>query len=317
MAITFTEGKSFAADLMTDLNTAILANADWTRPNSGTRPTTYKCTTTRGAQMVLDLADTGGIGTARMIVAAYTSYDGTTLGDKTGTTRYLNYKGIAAGTTATNWIYWTLSISKEHFFLMVEGPRPGEANADNVTYGSVRNYIFMCDLVPYFDSGVDPEPVVIFGATQSTSTDAYSLNSHKAYASESIGDNPWTPGNLLTLDFPSLSGSPVTTRVGPDDNYYLSPYVFFGDVDGIRGRLSHLFYAGVNTNFDTSPLSLPPVGSFVTYDDVIYKLLAVNKTTGASGNGSVQWGALGDAGIGQTSSAHRSVIVAVPHADAP
>lgn len=311
MAITYTEGRSLASNLLADLNTAILANADWTRPNSGSRPTTYKCTTTRGADMVIDLAD-AAITTSRLQVAAYTSYDGTTLGDKTPGTNLAHFKGASSGTTATNWVYWTLSLSKEHFFLMVEGPRGMDANADSASVGSTRSAIFMCDLVPYFDSGTDPDPEIIVDF-QSANDSAYSNNAHKCRVSHLTDGTPWGSGLLTTLEFPAAGYAPVANRFGLDGNRYLAPYVYFDDVEGLRGRLSSLFYAGTNVNGDGSPLSLPPVGSHVDYGGIRYKLLAIHK--GGSNNVEV-FSALGNAG---TSSGvpFYSPIVAVPYADLP
>ena len=96
-----------------------------------------------------------------MQVAFYSDYDGATLGTKQTANRFLNYKRVNSGTTATNFIYWWCSVSKEHMFIMIEGPRASDANADDATYGSLREYMFMSSLTPYFTAPTDPTPCAV------------------------------------------------------------------------------------------------------------------------------------------------------------
>jgi hypothetical protein len=289
MSLNYVEGKSLASNLLSDLNTAILASTDWTRPNSGARPATYKATTTRGVDMVIDLAD-AAIGNQRLQVAYYTSYDGTTLGTKTSPTRYLNFKDQNNGSAATNYVYWWLSLSKEHFFLMVEGPRPSDANADNASYGSMREYMFLADLVPYFSSPQDTTVAVVGYATREVNAGRTTTGwSHKAIASNSAsGATKWGMGSLLTMDTPNsvqlFNFTP--NRLGLDGNLQLAPYVYCDDTDGWRGRLNNIYYAGWTLpvgDYNPGVVSPPAAGEYTTIGGVKYKLLAANKT---SNNGS-------------------------------
>lgn len=249
--------------------------------------------------MVVDLADAAPT-VQRAQVAFYTDYDGATLGTKSTSTRFVNYKRAASGTTATDFVYWWCSVSKEHLFIMLEGPRAADANPDDVTYGSLREYMFISSLTPYFTTPTDPTPCAIAFASRSANiVHTYTSFDHKAIVTKTVGGGQaaWGMGSLCTLAYPSgwgqLTGDTVN-RYGLDGNQYLGPYVYFDDVDGMRGRLSSLFYGG--PAYPTSdgivvgqPMFTPT--SKVTYGGQTYKWLVGNKTDNGN-NGSI-FGPLG------------------------
>jgi hypothetical protein len=268
----------------------------------------FKATTTRGAQMVVDLA-AGGLDFPQALglsLAVYQSHDGTVgqgRQNKYVQWRYSNYNQVTP-------LHVILSLSKEHLFIAIEGPRPGETGAVHASYGSFRNYFFLSDLVPYDEE--DVTPVVVSGGATMTSVMSSTANlSHQAHVSRNLENTgSWTPARLASLQVVS-AGEPSVLNVQRqreiDDRYILTPYVVFADDDGMRGRLSSIFFAGVNqsSEFAVSP---PPIGSRVQYQGLWYKLIAANKGDGAR----AAWGPLGMAANDTTTSFQRSVVVGVP-----
>jgi hypothetical protein len=264
-----------------------------------------KATTTRGAQMVVDLVD-GFAESHNLNMAVWQSHDGTTGAGRSP--RYLYWRTGASGFAMP--LHCIVSASKEHLFISIEGPRANETAANSATLGSLRNYFFIDDLVPYHAS--DTTPVVIAGGTSPAAAAASAANnSYTAHASRNIANNAsWSQAKLLTLDFPSCASSEtvqVLRQSSGDGKYYLSPYVCFGDEAGLRGRLRSLLHAGFNYA-DTLEAPTPPIGQKITYEGQTYKLLAVNKSEG----GTRTWGQLGSAANDSTTTFHRSAIVAVP-----
>jgi hypothetical protein len=275
----------------------------------------YKGTTTRGAQMVIDLNDTplAANGTA-LSMAIYQSHDGTNAGTPSmngvgRAQRYLYWR-VSAG-AATHTLHVVLSVGKEHFYLSIEGPRGGETGSANGQYGSLRQYVFLCDLVPY-DVG-DTTPVVFAGGSSTAAADgAFTNFSHIGHVSKNLaGTGNWAPARLATLDFPKGGWGDTLNlqrQRQADNMFMLAPYVVFLDDTGMRGRLSSFFFAGFNwpdNNYEVPP---PPVGTKVQYQGDWYKLLPVNKSE-ASRNCWAQFGA-----VTQSNGTlyARSPVVAVP-----
>lgn len=312
MPTAYQEFTCLGSNLLSTLQAAILASSDWVRPDSGGKPTLFKATTTRGAQMVVDTADVA-VTVQVATFGVYRTHDGITGVDKIS--RYLYMKRVSAGTLAANTYRGVVSAGKEHLFVMIEGPRVGESSPDSVGYGSIRNYFFMSDIVPYFDSTIDKAAAVAVGGaiTATPSAGTLGVNHHVTVASRNMADTAsWSPGKLLTLNFPIhyLQDQPGWQVNGPDGNQYLSPYVFVSDSNGIRGRLSSFFFAGWNlVNTFETPGVVP--GSIVTYGGKQYKLLAVSKSDGTTGN---VWGQFGAVLNNTGGDAQRSPIVAVPYA---
>lgn len=314
MATVYYERNVLGSNLLSQLQTDILSSTDWARPNSATFPTLYKATTTRGAQMCIDL-NTTAVDLNKMSLTAYRTHDGTTAGDSALT--YIRHKRTTGGAFATNTYHYILSCGKEHFFLAVEGPRGGETGADSAVYGSLRSYVFLCDLVPYF--GADTAATVILGGIPTNVAPAITNLSHQVRVGRNYANTlSWTTGHLTALSFPGINAQQGTnytayeTRIATLDsnNYYLSPYVFWDNTEGIRGRLSSFFYAGFNYSDYTGDGTAPPlVGQVVSYGGATYKLIQVNR----SDSSEATWGSFGAAMNANAGFINYSPIVGVPY----
>lgn len=276
--------------------------------------TLIKGTTTRGAEMIVDLkAGTDASELYRMDLRFWqnmpASYGAAVPTDSVD--RYLYFR--TSGGTGTQTIHVTLSVSKEHLFVALEGPRAHEVGTFNTTYGSLKSYMFFSDLVPYHAS--DTIPCVIASAgTNATASSSVDKQSHIADLSRTAADDEsWQGCRMASLTFPTVQD--VTTVAMERDSQidgskYLFPYVVFGNKEGIRGRLSRFFYAG-STDPSSYADSAAPVGERVTFDGIVYRLIAVNKGDGTSDS----WGAFGAADNSVAAGIGRSVVVAVPYAE--
>jgi len=265
-----------------------------------------KCTTTRGADMILDLSEAAVINTGFQM-AVWRAHDGTTGTDKVQ--RWL-YPKASAFTATNHVVHCIVSASKEHLFISVEGPRPTEPGATSAVVGSQRNYFFFDDVVPYHAS--DTTPIVYAGGMMAASGAAsVANNSHQGNFSRNFsGLGAWSVAKTLTLDFPSVASTEtvqINRESAADGKYYFSPYVCYGDESGIRGRLASFFHVGF-TYSDTPEIATPPVGKKVLYDGKWYKLLAVTKGDGSS----LTWSQFGSAGNNAVTTFFRSPVVAVP-----
>lgn len=311
MATIYREFDTTVANFLADLRTAITASTDWTRPAAAGFPDMYQATTTRGAKMIVNFAD-AAIDTNKATIGVWRDHDGTTGTDKL--LRYLPFRRTAGGTTA-NPLHVVVSAGKEHLFVSVEGPYGSEAGTEHTTYGSMRTYFVICDLVPYFDATVDPIPAVVVAGFHTTSADVDDNQSYRAYVSRnSDNTSSWRSAVLASLEFPHRgTGQSYTLRnEGVDGQYYLFPYVVFDEYEGMRGRLNGIFYAGFTYQDNNVHVPNPPNGSVVTYAGSPYKLVAPTKS-----NSTVNifvWGPLGASYTYSGTHGHKSVVIAVPHA---
>lgn len=284
MATIYAEGRSLGTDLLAAIRTAILTSSDWSRPNAGAKPNTLKATTTRGAQMVIDLED-AALTNQKMQYAFYTSYDGTTFGDKK--TGYLWMIRTNIGTLATNYYYWRVSAGKEHLFISIDGPKYGDP-AGVLGWGGARQYLWMCDLVPYYDNTLDPAPAYICGG--SDWLNSYSLNvpqGLQVFASRNAANNAsFSKGYLQTLAAWGFNVSP--NRKGLDGKIVLPPWVYFDDIDGQRGRLNNIYSAGYGLNGDDPNHLALPIEQDLVIDGKTYKVVIP-----ARGNGENQSNTMG------------------------
>ena len=254
-----------------------------------------KATTTRGAQMVVDLA--GLIQNQQLTSLTpvfYRTHDGTVAGaiDPTAP-RYVFFRTNTTSATMTMPLHVVVSASKEHLVVIVEGPRAWEPGTSSTTYGSLRQYLFMADLIPYH--AADAVPAVVVGAGISNSaTNTVASNSHVCFVSRnSANTGSWQPGRLASLSVPNLAIADqpgLRRKCSIDGNTYFFPYVFFDDAEGIRGRLNNIFYAGSNspTGINDEGVTL---GDTATYSGQTLKTVATDKNDGGSSTDS--WGPLG------------------------
>lgn len=264
----------------------------FTRPLVGSYSTTHavgvgtyvKATTTRGAQMVVDLQD-AAITAQRIQAAVYRTHDGTTGVDKV--TRYLYWKS-AVGATTDN-LHLVVSAGKEHLYFSVEGPRVGETNTDS-SVGSMRQFLALSDIAPYFNSSFDLVPAVCLIANKDN-TYAESVwqgqpNTRDVYVSRNgIDDASWVRATLMTLGNPANDTSMSINSyypIGLDGSFLMLPWVVFEDAKGIRGSLTRFFYGGARSEKAGDPTGMV-TNIDVTYGGVTYRSLIPFKGSG-SGN---------------------------------
>jgi hypothetical protein len=259
VATTFSTFDTTPAGAVAAIKAAILASTDWSNP-AGDR---VVCTTTRGAAMVVDLADAAAIAT-RLQFGVYRT---TGLADKV--VRYLQWRNSGGATTDA--LHCTVSAGKEHLFIIVEGPRIGEANPADATAGSYRPVFFLCDLVPYF--ATDTIPAVVCGGSV-TAGEPTNTASYLVHTSRNAANNAsWVVGLLETLQPPRgaplnpfrYTGNSLSAAIG---GLVARPYVVFEDAAGLRGRLAPFFNLGWNlvgttADFPAQTFSRVAIGSAI------------------------------------------------------
>jgi hypothetical protein len=304
----YSEFDSTPANVLADIRTVLLSCASVSRPNAATEPDCYKITTTDGADMVFDLND-AAVDAQKMTIAVYKSYDGTTFVDKHQ--KYLNWR--PSGGATTNPIHVIVSVSKEHVFIGVEGPRGPETGAVG-SQGSYRSYFAMSALTEYH-AGDTPTAVVIGQNSLYNVLPSFVLSSHRSYITRNYDNTlSWEPGVVTPLSFAvaGMVGAVNVQRASiGDGKFHLSPYVFFGDVGGDRGRLKAFHFAGFTQPDIIADAPVTPVGAKTTHDSQLYKFIAVNKGEGAVSQFSY-WGPFGAALNSGPTNFNSSVIVAVP-----
>lgn len=274
-----------------------------------------RTTSTRGANIIFDLtgsADTNSLRLPIKVLGGWSAPSGTLPGvaSNGSVPKYLYWKRSSG--QQNNVVHCTVSVSKEHVFIMVEGPRGSETGAQNSSYGSQRNYFFVADMVPY--SASDTVAAVVAGGAPTDTNDASIINRNFVVnISKSItGTKNWVEGKLLTLQVPNVGTSDTVgiQRFSTiEDEFYFAPYVVSSDEAGFRGRLNNIYNAGLN-GADNPEGMFPSVGAELTYAGGTFILTAVTKSDATSRN----WGPLGMVGNDSSSSFWKSPIVAIPKA---
>lgn len=297
---------------------------EWSSPLLNSYPTStslywgnevLRTTTSRGANIIFDLTGGADGSNARLpikVLGGWSAPSGILPGavSNGSVPKYLFWRRSGGG--FNNVVHCTISVSKEHVFIMVEGPRGSETGAQNSSYGSQRNYFFIVDMVPYSTS--DSVAAVVAGGTPIDSNDASVANRNFVVnISKSIeGTKNWVEGKLLTLQVPNV-GTSDTVGVQRfstiEDEFYFAPYVVSSDEAGFRGRLNNIYNAGLN-GADNPEGMYSSVGAELTYGGGTYILTAVNKSDATSRN----WGPLGMVGNDSSTSFWKSPIVAIPKA---
>jgi hypothetical protein len=274
-----------------------------------TRNTVLRSTSDRGAKLIVDLEAGTWDGAAYHVlgVSAYREYTGTAPGGQTDASKSHSLYWKSSTGTATMPLHVVLSVGKNHLFFTIEGPRANEPSATSTTYGSLKTYFSFCDIIPYHVS--DTVPAAVLSACHAYNNSVLSSHHLAQISRDSMDTYPWSNGRLASLDWPTMYTTDVVTmprNCTIDGSTYLFPYVVFSEMEGLRGRLSSFYYCGTTqpSTFDYSE----PVGSKVTYDGVVYKLLSINKGDGTS----AIWGPFG--AISNSTSITRSLVLAVPFA---
>lgn len=281
------------ANWVADTKAQITTSTDW----SNITANIVKATTTRGAEMVLDLNKAAPVNNYAT-VAFWRTHNGTTGTDEI--TRYLHWKYTSGGTTS-NTLHCMVSASKEHLILQVEGPYSTESNTDNVESGSKRNTLVIADIVPYH--GGDTQASVFAWSNISTGSSASSGNTYGMVSRNQGNTASWVPATIQSVQ-PLVSHDvaagtmPATVQhvAKGDGKTYLFPYVVNENQDGLRGRLANMFWAGWSRQSVSQEGGGLVEGSTVTYSSADYlirkftKALVVSSSQTYSPFGSVTAG---------------------------
>ena len=307
---TITDITGTQITISSSIGVTVAASSTWT-----TETNILKATTTRGADMIIDLQCGNDAAELNRLNVRFwrtmpASYASASVNESVD--RFLWWR--SSGGSASNVLHVTLSVSKEHLFIAIEGPRMNESNPMSTSYGSPKNYIFFSDVIPYAAS--DTVPFIVGGGSGvTTNAGAATLQgSHEVDILRNfVNTASWQPGRLGTVQFPSAQGTDTVWLQRDctiDGKTYLLPYVLFSNSEGIRGRLTRFFCAGTNAPSALTD-SGDPAGSKVSFDGVTYKLIAVNK----SENSYPSWGPFGAAGNNSSTGLYRSMVVAVPFSE--
>lgn len=270
------EFRSITAITATTITVAAMTYAHASGTNIYLGNEVLKATTTRGADMIVDL-NSAPISTFALSMTIWRSHTGTAGID--GLNKFLYWR--ASGGALSHSLHVIVSASKEHLFVSVEGPRAYETGAVSTTAGSQRQYFFINDMVPYHAG--DTNPIVIAGGGSHTATSASNMTTNRTFevhqSRNYANSGSWAPAKLFTLSFQTsalAAGVNAQHQTTGDGKYYLSPYVVIGDDCGYRGRLASFFGAGHNHADHTDYLA-PPVNTTIAYQSKNYKLMAVSK----------------------------------------
>lgn len=277
--------------------------------------TLLKTTTTRGAQMVIDLT-AGGRYNDRLGYRLFRTHTGADATSASWTDITALRTVFWAQTQLTNAaiLHVVLSVSAEHLYISIEGPRANEGETQSVIYGSLRNYMFISDVIPYHAADTTP-CVAGWGVLGEDSAPAIADQLWRTEVSRNAGNtSSWKWARLATLTLPHFASGVATSPpnyCAIDGKTYLWPYVVIEEDDGLRGRLALFHFVGITTTsygIDTAAR----VGELITYDGVVYKTLALHKgdTTNVAGGGLGYYS-------GIAASSHLSIVAAIPYADAP
>jgi hypothetical protein len=280
MATAYSGFDTTPANVVADIKTHILNSTDWSNP-AGSR---VVATTTAGADMVVDLADAAATA-AYMTLGIYRT---AALADKV--TRYINWRASGGATSDT--LHVICSAGKDHLFFSIEGPRGGETNAVDATYGSRKMSFFLGAISAYFSADtIAAVCLVAMTANNAGNADTCWVSRNQANTAS------WVPARLATLTPPvvgitSGNNTPniaAVQRVASSGNTYLFPYVVFEDDAGIRGRLTKLHFAGGSIDGNSNSVNdpVPNQGSLLTYSSDTYILLASNKASNTVVSGGI------------------------------
>jgi hypothetical protein len=241
MALHYEEYTTTPANWVADTKAAITTSTDW----SNITANIVKATTTRGAEMVLDLNKAAPVNNYATI-AFWHDHNGSSGNDEI--TRYHHWKYQSGGTTS-NALHCVVSASKEHLIVMTEGPYSTESNTDNVESGSKRATICMADIVPYH--GGDTTAAVVAISAVSTSQSSATGNPFCAVSADAPNSGRWVPAQLATVQPPfspdmtsSYGTSTLQVTAEGDGKAYLFPFVVVETENGLRGRLNNVYWAG-------------------------------------------------------------------------
>jgi hypothetical protein len=278
MAFSYTEFTTTPTNLTADLKTNILLSNDWSNPTANV----VKATTTRGAELVVDLAKSAATA-IRLGLSVWRVWTGS--GPGTGTdefsTSFLTWRNSGGATSDT--LYCVVSVSKEHVYISVEGPKAGDTNAISATTGSALCSFYLGDVVPYH--GGDTTPTVCL-VTYNSAGLAQNALWYVQVGRDQGATRSWVPGVLASVSTPINNSNSMNLQhyAKGDGKTYVFPYLVIEQADGLRGRLAEVFFAGWENGSQTNNTALPGLSPDMefTYSTKTYKVVRGYKFPGAS-----------------------------------
>lgn len=282
MAIYYSEYTTTPANWVSDTKTKITTSTDW----SNITGDIVKATTTRGAEMVLNLNKATPVNNYAT-VSFWRTHNGTTGSDEI--TRYLHWKYQSGGTTS-NTLHCVVSASKEHLILQVEGPYGTESNYDHIDSGSKRSTLVMADIVPYHAG--DTQAAVGVFCNAGTSQSSSQGNNFLSVSRDQGNANSWVPANVATvtpivsIEYNSAVNHLMQHVAKGDGKTYLFPFVVLEQQDGMRGRLNNVYWAGWSRGNASGGQEAPGLseGDIVTYSSADYIIRKSSRAIGTSGS---------------------------------
>lgn len=284
MALHYAEYTTTAANWVSDTKTQITTSTDW----SNITGDIVKATTTRGAEMVLDLNKAAPVNNYAT-VAFWRNHNGSSGNDEI--TRYHHWKYQSGGTTS-NTLHCVVSASKEHLLVMTEGPYGPESNTDHVESGSKRATLMLADIVPYH--GGDSTAAVVAVAHISSSQSATTGNYFAAVSRDAPDAASWVPAQLAVVQSPfspdmisSLGTSTLQVTAEGDGNSYLFPFVVVETENGLRGRVNNVYWAGWSKPTSAAEGQGFTENSLVTYGGNTFRIRRCVKAISTSSSATV------------------------------
>ena len=278
---TYREFTTTPANLWNDLREAVLTSSEWSNPSG----TLLCASANNGAQMNFDLVGGASIASNRIAATFWRSRNPATGVLGNSLPRELHWSRATDATLTLNSpIHVRVAAGGGLFYLDIEGPREGEAGA---SAGSLRNYLFAAPIQPYFDQD---QPAVAVGAAMSTSDNRLTYPMGRVHVSVNRANIlAWVSGKIFTLSVPGYDAGPANHSkwqpFAAGDGYtYLFPWVVVEDIDGIRGRLSDLYYGGVDKAQSDSVAGFT-AGQVLGYRGGTYKLLRPMRNDGVQAQG--------------------------------
>jgi hypothetical protein len=251
--------------------------------------------------MCVDLADAA----ATALKLQFGVYRTSALADKV--TRYIYWR--TSGGATSDIVHWTVSAGKEHLYIDIESPRPGEINSV-ATVSSYIQAFFLGDVIPYHTADSIPTVVCIGNYVGASGLGTTNMLAH--VGRNQANNASWVTARLASLHPPTCKSAALISAVqksSSDSKTYIFPYLIFEEVAGLRGRVAKCFFTGFNFTTGAQQFNdqILPAMTKLTYGGETYILLAPMKAV-QSTSYAMPWGTGPTSGVVPTN----SPVIAIP-----
>lgn len=280
MTWAYSEFDSTPATIVADIKAKILLSTDWSNPTGQV----VQATSALGAQMVMDLNPTGATAdNQRIRPKVWRAFSGGTGTDSVQRSLYWNQ----SGNNSAAQLHCKVSAGNTLLYIEIEGPRPGETAVDQVTYGSLRQCLFLSQITPYLVA--DVTPAVFFGGSTSYpfgetpnlsgTTNYFShVSRNQAATAAWVSARLWAPGPIHMNQAQAIHSYQPIASDGSVVNF---PWMVMEDAAGYRGRLTDLHYCGSNQSYGDYLANFGP-GTDLSYGGNTYRITAPYKANGTN-----------------------------------